>query len=89
MARRKKLYIRKFLNKVGHHTTGHVLAIVDGNSFTFNLADCDRQIKLDFNGYDSAARKNALFKVTVLLDTVTAFKKAMEAQFKSSRPEDD
>lgn len=89
MTRRKRLYIRKFLNKPGFHTTGHILAIVEGNSYTFNLSDCDRQIKLEFNGYDNAARKNALFKVDVLLTTITAFKEAMLAQFKVTQPEED
>lgn len=89
MSKRKpRVYIRKFLNRPGHHTVASVLAVVDGGSLTFILSDCDRTIKLDFNGYRAVGRKNALYKAQSLIDVLTEFKNGMEEEFKNAKDED-
>lgn len=84
-----RLYVRKFLNKPGHHTVASVLCSVDRSELTFILSDCDRTVKLDFNGYRTDGRKNALFKVEALIDVLSQFKAAMEEEFKTPSREDD
>ena len=76
-----RLYIRKFLNRPGHHTVASVLASVDKGSVTFIIADCNKMISLDFDSYQRVARKNSLYKAQVLIDTLIEFKAAMEAEF--------
>lgn len=84
-----RLYIRKFLNKPGQHTVASVLCKVERGALTFILSDCDRTVKLDFNGYRSGGRLNSLHKAQLLIDTLTQFKSAMEAEFKETPPEED
>lgn len=79
-----RLYVRKFLNRPGHHTVASVLAVVDHGAYTFILSDCDRTIKLDFNGYRSAGMNNSIRKAQVLIDVLTQFKAAMEAEVKEN-----
>lgn len=85
MAQKSKprLYIRKFLNRPGHHTVASVLCSVTREGQVFILSDCDRTIKLDFNGYRAAGRKNALYKTQALIDVLSQFKTAMEDEFKA------
>lgn len=90
MARKSKprLYIRRFINRPGYHTVASVLATVDHGDYQFILSDCDRTIKLDFNAYQAAGRKNALYKVATLIDILSEFKIALEEEFKA-RPIDE
>lgn len=80
-SKKPRLYIRKFINKPGHHTVASVLVNVDRGSTTFILADCNHMINLDFDSYTRVARKNSLYKAQVLIDVLTQFKAAMEAEF--------
>jgi hypothetical protein len=86
LARRTKprLYIRKFINKPGNHTVASVLASVDRGGCTFIISDCDRTIKLDFNTYKEDGRKNAIYKAQTLIDILTEFKIALEAEFSAN-----
>jgi hypothetical protein len=80
-SKKPRLYIRKFINKPGHHTVASVLLSVDKGSTTFIIADCNRMINLDFDSYTKVARKNSLYKAQALIDALTQFKAAMEAEF--------
>lgn len=87
--RKPRLYIRKFLNKPGHHTVASVLCSVNHGDVTFILSDCDRTIKLDFNGYRAEGRKNSIYKAQALIDVLSQFKSAMEEEFKTPGRDDE
>lgn len=89
MAKTKpRLYIRKFLNRPGQHTVASVLCSVGRGGNTFILSDCDRTIKLDFNGYRTDGRKNSIYKAQALIDVLSQFKAAMEEEFKLDPPDE-
>ena len=83
-SKKPRLYIRKFINRPGHHTVASVLLSVNKRETTFILADCNRMINLDFDSYTKDARKNSLYKAQVLIDVLIEFKAAMEAEFKEN-----
>lgn len=82
-----RLYIRRFLNKRGHHAGGYILVAVedttkrktDGYDWTdieFTIADCGRQIGLSFE-VTPRELANSLYKVDVLLDALHRFRAAL------------
>lgn len=82
-----RLYIRRFLNKRGHHAGGYILVAVedttkrksDGYDWTdteFTIADCGRQISLSFE-VTPRELANSLYKVDVLLDALDRFRAAL------------
>lgn len=87
MARQKyRYYVRKFLNKHHQHSTGFVWIVVpqtdpnkphDRCDIEFRIADCSRQIDLDFDMYSPEDRRNSLYKADLLLDAVTQFRDAL------------
>ena len=85
-------YQRRWLNRPGFHTTAYVQSQVeldkssddDGLDLmaSFVLADCRRQVSLDFDVYSNhsvADRKNALRKARLLRRSINAFCDALEA----------
>ena len=81
-----RYYTRRFLNKRGHHSGGYILAFVEDTSkrtqdidwtdTEFTVADCGRQISLSFEvSPDELA--NSLYKVDVLIDSLTRFRAAL------------
>lgn len=84
-----RLYVRRFLNRPGHHTVASVLCSVNRGEMTFVLSDCDRTVKLDFNGYRADGRKNAIYKADALIAVLSQFKAAMEEEFKTNPNRDD
>lgn len=80
-SKKPRLYVRKFINRPGHHTVASVLAAVGKGETTFILADCNRMVSLDFDSYTKTARKNSLYKAQALIDVLTEFKAALEAEF--------
>jgi hypothetical protein len=81
-----RYYTRRFLNKRGHHAGGYILAAVEDTSkrkddfdwvdIEFTIADCGRQISLDF-GVGSKDLANSLYKLDVLIDTLNKFRTAL------------
>lgn len=81
-----RYYTRRFLNRRGHLAGAYVLASVEDSSrrtdtrswtsVEFVVADCGRQISLDFE-VGPAELANSLYKVDVLLDTLTRFRAAL------------
>lgn len=82
MARR--LYIRKFLNRPGHHAGAHVLIEVDSQAdavdVTFRITDCYDGISLDFDMETAAERRNSLHKARVLREAVGRLEAVLEAE---------
>ena len=84
-----RYYTRRFLNKRGFHAGAYVLACVEDTSkrrearvwptIELTLADCGRQISLDFST-DPTDLANSLHKVDVLVDTLTRFRAALVAE---------
>lgn len=81
--------IRRFLNRPGHHAGAYVIASVADSSscrradcdhyfcaeMDLRISDCDRS--LDFAVNDAAARRNSLYKINTLIDTLEAFREAL------------
>lgn len=92
MARRNekpRFYVRKFINKPGHHTVAFVLVKVGkGGDIDFTLSDCQRMVSLEFPSYSNADRKNSLYKVETLIEVLTGFKAALETYY-TERPLQD
>ena len=81
-----RYYTRRFLNRRGHHAGGYVLAYVEDTSkrrgardwtdIEFTISDCGRQISLSFD-VDPGELGNSLYKVDLLIDTLTKFRAAL------------
>ena len=81
-----RYYTRRFLNKRGHHSGGYILAFVEDTSkrrketdwtdTEFTVADCGRQISLSFE-VSPEELANSLYKVDVLIETLTQFRLAL------------
>lgn len=79
-----KFYLRKWLNKPGHHSTAFVFAAIEDSDNTysdvaFKIADCDRQISLDFYAGNKRELTNALAKIDLLVDSLQQFREALIA----------
>jgi len=85
---RYRFYVREFLNKPGHHSTGHILSYVTrtapedkwSGDVSFTLADCSRQIDLSFDLNSKACRENSLYKLDMLIRSLQQFRKAFKAE---------
>jgi hypothetical protein len=86
-----RFYIRRFLNRPGHHAGAYVLASVRDTSgwdpetedtpwIEFEIADCSRRVSLDFPLHSGSDRRNSLYKARLLLRTLEAFVAALEAE---------
>lgn len=82
----RRYYTRRFLNRRGHLAGAYVLAYAEDTSrrtgervYTetdFTVADCGRQISLDFD-VDPECLANSLHKIDVLMSTLTSFRAAL------------
>jgi hypothetical protein len=80
---RERLYIRRFLNAPGHHGGAHLLLSVsdtedDTGSYVeshvrFEIADCVRNVQLDFPLHGADARRNSLRKARLLASALREF----------------
>ncbi len=83
-----RFYVRRFLNRPGHHAGGYVLASVEDTSradddiawVEFALADCSRRVSLDFPLATRSERSNSVRKARMLLGVLEAFVEALEAE---------
>ena len=72
---RDRMYVRRFLNEPGHHGGASLLLSVPDtegargsyveSSVRFEIADCARNVQLEFLLHDAAARRNSLRKARV------------------------
>jgi hypothetical protein len=86
-----RLYIREFLNQPGFHSTGFIYAVVEdtetddarwGASVSLTLGDCSKQVSFAFDMDDARGRENTIYKVDLILDTLTRFKEALVPEIK-------
>jgi len=98
MERKEKVIFnkREFINKPGHHSMAHIIAsivksnhgnenIEEGDSWVeidLSLADCSRTINLSIDYGNKEERDNSLYKVDVLINTLTDFRSALEKELK-------
>lgn len=85
-----RFYVRRFLNRAGHHGGGYLLASVPDTSHDradadpswveFELADCSRRVSLEFPLETRGDRQNSLHKAHLLLREIGAFVEALEAE---------
>lgn len=78
-------YKRQFLNNEEHGGVAFVEAQIDedtrhGIDASITLADCNRQINLDFSAYGEEGAANALLKLRRLRTTFAAFEAVLRAQ---------
>lgn len=84
----RRLYLRRFLNRPGHHAGAYVIAQVDVHAgrkghkghvdAALTIADCRRVVELEFSAYGEAEAENALRKARLLRDIVTEFTEVYE-----------
>jgi hypothetical protein len=89
---RERLYVRRFLNEPGHHGGAYLLLSVpdtegEGGSYVesnvrFEIADCARNVQLEFPLHDAAARRNSLRKARLLSSALQEFERALSAEAK-------
>jgi hypothetical protein len=83
----QRLYIRRFLNRRGHHAGGYILVSVEDTSkqprderawphVEFTIADCGRQISLDFP-VGVGQLSNSLYKVDLLTEALARLRDAL------------
>lgn len=81
-------YVRQFLNQEGYHSSAFILAqVTTGGSewssdATLIVADCNRQIQLDMSLHGDDGRKNTLYKLDLLVETLQQFRKAVKKEAK-------
>lgn len=83
---KKKLTLRRFLNKPGHEGLGALLLTCEleeyrnPNNPTGNLqiSDCSRMITLDLKGWDKATTDNTIFKLDQIIDACEKAKEFFE-----------
>jgi hypothetical protein len=84
------MYVRRFLNHPGHHGGAYLLLSVPDtegargsyveSSVRFEIADCARNVQLEFPLHDAAARRNSLRKARVLSSALQEFERALSAE---------
>jgi hypothetical protein len=85
-----RFYIRRFLNRPGHHGGAYVLASVedttkhkleDGDAWAeFELSDCSRRVSLEFPMSTKGERRNSLRKARLVAKAAADFAAALEAE---------
>ena len=88
-----RIRVRKFLNIQGYSGNGFINAQVEDSTdfkkdehgwgwtdIQLDLADCNRMISFDFPLHTPGARRNSLRKIRILVDTLTEFQAALEAE---------
>jgi hypothetical protein len=86
------MYVRRFLNEPGHHGGAYLLLSVPDtegargsyveSSVRFEIADCARNVQLEFPLHDAAARRNSLRKARLLSWVLQEFERALSAEAK-------
>lgn len=84
---------RRFLNVLGYNAGAYILAVVEDSSrhvqgkhgwpyveIELTLADCGRAVTFDFDLGSPGARRNSLRKVDIMIQTLMAFREALEAE---------
>jgi hypothetical protein len=89
---RDRMYVRRFLNEPGHHGGAYLLLSVPDteaargsyveSSVRFEIADCARNVQLEFPLHDAAARRNSLRKARLLSSLLQHFERALSAEAK-------
>jgi len=88
-----RMYVRRFLNEPGHHGGAYLLLSVPDtesargsyveSSVRFEIADCARNVQLEFPLHDAAARRNSLLKARLLSSVLQDFERALSAEAKA------
>ncbi len=88
----ERLYVRRFLNAPRHHGGAYLLLTVsdtrgEAGSYVesharFEIADCVRNVQLEFPLHDADARRNSLRKARLLSSALRRFEQALAAEAK-------
>jgi hypothetical protein len=87
---RDHIHIRRFLNRRGFHAGAFIQAVVPDSTTCRDpdcehrwcvdpvllISDCYRVTSLDFDLTTAGGRRNSLYKIDVLIDTLTQFREA-------------
>lgn len=77
---------RVFLNRPKFHSVAAIYAAVgkgDRGEVQLKIVDCNRAVDLDFDGYDTGARENALYKIDKLVEVLTEFRDALHKKYET------
>jgi hypothetical protein len=88
-----RFYVRKFLNRAGHHGGAYVLGVVtktepsdEHDSYAnLELSDCSRRVSFDFPMWTARERENSVRKARLLADALTRFADAVAAEAELAR----
>lgn len=82
-----RYFRREFLNREGWYLGAHILATVAerGNYARVNIADCDRVVRLEFDGEDKGQMRNSLHKLDVLITTLTDVRNELSVGYAAYR----
>jgi hypothetical protein len=85
-------YERLFLNPPRHHGGAYIIAEVEAGAYdqadgdehrwvssTLRISDCSRVIELDFPTGNDDTRAATMFKLDLLIETLTGFRAALQA----------
>lgn len=80
-------YTRRWLNRPGFHAGAYLIGCIDDyrSSGSLTIADCSRLIRLEFDTYSPASRKNSLYKTDVLIKTLTDMRAELAAPKRQRR----
>jgi hypothetical protein len=91
-----RFYVRKFLNRPGHHAGAYVLAVVESALPTddpdryleidLEIADCSRRVNLEFPPWNARDRANSVRKARLLAEVLAEFADAVEAEADAAKP---
>jgi hypothetical protein len=87
---RDRMYVRRFLNEPGHHGGAYLLLCVSDtegargsyveSSVRLEIADCARNVQLEFPLHDATVRRNSLKKARILSRALHDFERALTAE---------
>jgi hypothetical protein len=92
-----RYYRRSFLNRPGHHATAFIYATVpftkaedeeDSCYPVLTIADCNRSISLSIDCGSGADAKNTLYKLDMLIETLTEFREAVRIECEIQKERD-
>lgn len=92
-----RYYRRSFLNRPGHHATAFIYATVpctkpdddeDTCYPTLTIADCSRSISLSIDCESEDAMNNSLYKLDMLITSLTEFREAVRIECEIQKKRD-
>lgn len=89
---------RRWLNTPGYHSTAYIWCSIrpeidvdeededaPRTRIEFEITDCGNRIRLEFDVYDEAQRRNSLYKIDTLVACASSFRQALIDEIEHQR----